>query len=425
LLTATTGIQQNQSVAATTVFDRQGQTTTTRKMINNQSSNNNIIVDNNNVMEETRDLTTHQPLTNEVYDQKSRLLKHTANAVMMVRPVHFEFNPETAVDNEFQNNTAGQLNSEYVTEAALLEFAKSVEILQNEGIEVIVLEKMINESTECTESSCIKTPDAVFPNNWFGTTRDGKVIVYTMATENRRAETRRLPDVIQMLHERGFEFDEKPLIMSSNNNNCDEGQDNLEILEGTGAMVIDHVGGVVYAAKSVRCNPKALDQFMQLRSHQFSESVLFETKSSTGKEIYHTNVMMSIGSNFAVVCSESIVEHVEGSQSANGCLSRSQVLSKLAQDRTVIDISFEQAERHFCANILELRGHNDEPKIVMSTSAYNGFTPEQRAQLEKCGGKLVPIPIADAIEFVGGGSARCMLAEVFLPKKKTNVPSCA
>jgi len=394
-----------------------------------QSSNNNIVVTRNLESEKTRDLTTHQPHNTTNH----RLLKHTANAVMMVRPVHFEFNPETAVDNEFQNNTAGQLNSEYVTEAALLEFAKSVEILQNEGIEVIVLEKshLKSESTECTESSCIKTPDAVFPNNWFGTTRDGKVIAYTMATENRRAETRRLPDVMQMLHERGFEFDEEPLIMSSyhNNNGGEEGQDishGDEILEGTGAMVIDHIGGIVYAAKSVRCSPKALDNFMQLRSHQFSESVLFETKSSTGKEIYHTNVMMSIGSNFAVVCSESIVEHEESSaQNANGCLSRSQVLNKLAQDRTVIDISFEQAERHFCANILELRGHNDEPKIVMSTSAYNGFTPEQRAQLEKCGGKLVPIPIADAIEFVGGGSARCMLAEVFLPKKNNAQSSCA
>jgi len=398
----------------------------------NQSSMNIVVRNLEEQQEEkTRDLTTHQP-----HYTKSRMLKHTANAVMMVRPVHFEFNPETAVDNEFQNDTAGQLNSEYVTEAALLEFAKSVEILQNEGIEVLVLEKshLKSESTECTESSCIKTPDAVFPNNWFGTTRDGKVIVYTMATENRRAETRRLSDVMQMLHERGFEFDENPLIMSSDAN--EEGQQEEqskdissdEILEGTGAMVIDHIGGIVYAAKSVRCSPKALDRFMQLRSHQFSESVLFETKSSTGKEIYHTNVMMSIGSNFAVVCSESIVEHEESSaQNANVnscCLSRSQVLSKLALDRTVIDISFEQAERHFCANILELRGHNDEPKIVMSTSAYNGFTPEQRAQLEKCG-KLVPIPIADAIEFVGGGSARCMLAEVFLPKKNNAQLSCA
>jgi len=322
---------------------------------------------------------------------------------MMVRPVDFEFNAQTAVDNEFQNNKSG-----CVTGAALLEFSRSVEILQNEGIHVIVLEKDQSPSD-------MKTPDAVFPNNWFGTTRDGKIIVYTMATENRRAETQRLDKVKRLLTENGFGYDQEAFILHQEIHGRGT-EAKLEyspedILEGTGAFIIDHLRGSLFAAKSVRCHPVALKKFAQLRSHQFSEIAMFETKSSNNKEFYHTNVMLSIGTKFAVVCSDAIVEN----PSHPDCLSRQQVLEKLRRDRTVIEISHEQAERYFCANILELRGHNDEPKIAMSTSAYNGFTEEQRAVLSQFG-KLVAIPVADAIEFVGGGSARCMLAEVFLPK---------
>jgi hypothetical protein len=338
-----------------------------------------------------------------------RRMQQTASAVMMVRPIHFEFNAQTAVDNEFQNNTAGQIPPEYVTQGAMLEFERSVRILREEGIEVVVLEKQ----EEATDSSSIHTPDAVFPNNWFGTSKDGKIFVYTMATENRRAETRRLSEVMHLLDMHGFQYDENPLILTREMGiECDSKIEAEDVLEGTGAMVIDHINGTVYAAKSVRCSPKALKKFMELRSSYLSEAVLFETKSSTGKEIYHTNVMISIGTNFAVVCSDSIVEH----PTDRSCVSRQKVLDKLRVDRTVIEISFEQAEKHFCANILELRGHNNEAKIVMSQAAFNGFTQEQKAQLSKFG-KLVPIPISDVIEFVGGGSARCMLAEIHLPKK--------
>jgi len=327
-----------------------------------------------------------------------RTLKHAANAVMMVRPVHFNYNPETAIDNEFQNDISGQSNLELITQRALSEFAQSVDILQQEGVSVIIL-----DGEDSTDSCCVQTPDSVFPNNWFGTTSDGKIIVYPMATENRRAETRRLPDVLQLLDRHQFMYDSSPLIL-----------ENEHVLEGTGAMVMDHVHGVIYAARSVRCNPKALKAFTSLRSNQFVESIMFETYSSSGKEIYHTNVMMSIGTHFAVVCSDSISEN----PACKDCQPRSQVLKRLSQTRTVIEITREQAERFFCANILELRGENNEPKIVMSTSAWKGFTPDQKAKLASFG-KLVPIPISDVIEFVGGGSARCMLAEIFLPRKNS------
>jgi len=334
-------------------------------------------------------------------------LRQTTNTLLMVRPVHFEFNAQTAVDNEFQQNK----QEETVNSTAMAEFSKAVEILKQEGVNVLVLEK---EQEEAAEQQLLeKTPDAVFPNNWFGTGRDGKIIVYTMATENRRAETRRLADVMQLLESNGFDFDKQPIILQEELNKIAPSQSFAEdIVEGTGALVIDHIGGVVYAAKSVRCHPAALTRFMKIRGDQFSKSVMFQTKSSTGKEFYHTNVMLSIGTQFAVVCSASIVENPD----CEGCLSREQVMQHLAKDRVVIDITLEQAEKYFCANILEVRGQNDETKIVMSTSAYNGFTLEQRELLSKFG-KIVAVPIGDAIEPVGGGSSRCMLAEVFLPRR--------
>jgi hypothetical protein len=323
---------------------------------------------------------------------------HTTNAVLMVRPVDFEFNAQTAVDNEFQKFKEG------VTDIAVMEFDASVEILRREGIHVVVLDT-------ADQVRPVKTPDAVFPNNWFGTTRDGKLIVYTMATENRRAETRRLNEVKQLLYQQGFDFDEVPIVLQEYLGGTEPEPE--DVLEGTGAFVIDHLNSTVYAAKSCRCSPKALRKYMDIRQPVLKESVMFETKSSKGKEIYHANVMLSIGTKFAVVCADSIVENPECPE----CLPRDQVLKKLAETRTVITITHEQAEKFFCANILELRGDNNEPKIAMSASAYRGFTDEQREVLSQFG-KLVPLPLDNAIEYVGGGSARCMLAEIFLPKKQ-------
>jgi hypothetical protein len=325
---------------------------------------------------------------------------HSSNAVLMVRPVDFEFNEQTAMDNEFMKYKEG------VTELALQEFDQSVEILRGEGIHVVVVDKPEGTS---------KTPDAVFPNNWFGTTREGELIVYTMATENRRAETQYLNHIQKLLAQDGFAFQSTPLVLQEHMNS-EYGTDYVDpehVLEGTGAFIIDHLSGVVYGAKSCRCSPTAMKKYLDIRSKDLKEALMFETKSSNGKEIYHANVMLSIGTKFAVVCADSIVENPV----CEDCVPRSEVLNRLAQDRTVISITHEQAEKFFCANILEVRGSDDQPKIVMSSSAYNGFTEEQKEQLAQFG-KLVPIPIDNAIEFVGGGSARCMLAEVFLPRQQ-------
>jgi hypothetical protein len=340
----------------------------------------------------------------------------TTNTVLMVRPVDFAFNAETAVDNEFQHTVK---ETDSVLHTALAEFEKSVQILKQEGIHVLVLEQEQQEehqlmTTDVSSSHVrVKTPDAVFPNNWFGTSsKDNKLIVYTMAAANRRAEARRINDVRKLLEENGYIYDPMPLVLEHELPTVSQSSSEEEdVLEGTGVLVIDHIGGVAYVAKSVRCHPSALDRFMKLRQDTLNKALMFETKSSTGKEFYHTNVMLSIGTEFAVICSQSIVEQPEHPS----CVSRAQVLEELSKTRTIIDVTLEQAERCFCANILELRGNDGVPKIVMSTTAYNGFTQEQRDTMSKFG-KLVPIPIADAIEFVGGGSARCMLAEVFLPR---------
>jgi len=323
---------------------------------------------------------------------------HSANAVMMVRPVDFEFNAQTALDNEFMKYKEG------VTELALKEFEQSVEVLRREGIHVVVVDK--------PDSVSEKTPDAVFPNNWFGTTRDGRLIVYTMATENRRAETQSLNHIQSLLAQEGFAFHEAPLVLQDHMTNGTDVESD-HVLEGTGAFVIDHLNGVVYGAKSCRCSPNALNKYMELRSNDLNEAILFETKSSNGKEIYHANVMLSIGTHFAVVCADSIVENPE----CPDCLPRSEVLRRLGENRVVISITHEQAEQFFCANILEVRSSDNQPKIVMSASAFEGFTEEQRALLCQFG-QLVPIPIHNAIEYVGGGSARCMLAEIFLPRQQ-------
>jgi hypothetical protein len=388
-----------------------------------QQSETVTIVESPNVVEDNKETTGSVLLSQDNKDilpqnetiEEHRLLEmtsnhhiQTTNTVLMVRPVDFAFNAETAVDNEFQHT----LENESVLDIALSEFENSVQILRQENITVLVLEKEENESTE----ERIITPDAVFPNNWFGTGRDSKLIVYTMATANRRAEARRLDDVRELLEKSGCVYDPLPLILENEFQNDDSSDYSDNVVEGTGALVIDHISGTVYAAKSVRCSPSALDKYMHLRSNVFKKSILFQTKSSTGKEFYHTNVLLSIGTEFAVVCSQCIRDDPDHPS----CLSRGQVLEELSKSRVVIDITLEQAEKYFCANILELRGNDNQSKIIMSTTSYSGFTDEQRQQLSKFG-KIVALPIP-RIEYVGGGSARCMLAEVFF---KGLLPSLA
>lgn len=335
----------------------------------------------------------------------------STNTIMMVRPVDFAFNAETAKDNEFQNDM-GASSQQHINQQALQEFDDSVRILREEhGVNVIVLGKSEKNADK-------QLPDAVYPNNWISTHTDGTIVVYPMFAKNRRIETESLDDALHEFRSRGLKVG--PVVrldtevFSKNKDGDGDEQQEQEFLESTGSMIIDHLNRTVYAAKSIRTSPKVLQMLFD-RTGFYDRLVLFDTQSSTGKPFYHTNIIMAIGTKWAVVCGESIVD--------NELCTREQVMDELKRSgRDVIDISLEQTERHFCGNILEVRGRkgpNDDGEvlIVMSERAYKGFTEEQRAALSKHG-KIVALPITDAIEHVGGGSARCMLCEVYLPPEQ-------
>ncbi|WP_293761420.1 arginine deiminase-related protein [uncultured Aquitalea sp.] len=305
-----------------------------------------------------------------------------ARAVVMVRPYDFAFNEQTGADNVFQHRLG--LPPVEVTALALCEFDAMTARLARHGLKVMVMEK---------SDDGFPTPDAVFPNNWFTTSADGTLSVYPMHTANRRRE-RRVEQLARLLLAEGYQIHQISWM----------GQpwEEEEILEGTGVMIFDHPRRRVYAARSQRCHPLALYRYARLRG--IEDVQLFDTADSRGVPIYHTNVMMSVGREFAVICGDSL--HLAEQ--------RKQVLETLRATHEVIDISHEQVEKHFCGNILQLETADGTPLIAMSESAWKGFTPAQQALLEKHGQPVInPIP---TIEAVGGGSCRCMLAEIFLPR---------
>ncbi len=310
-------------------------------------------------------------------------VSRTTDTVLMVRPYDFGFNEQTSWDNEFQQKPT-QTERE-INQKANAEFEAMVGALRKEGVNVLVLER--------PEPDYPRTPDAVFPNNWFSTEHDGTILLYPMAAENRRDE-RRPKDVESLLRKHKYKI--RNVITVGGYTESDN------FLEGTGSMVIDHRAEVVYAARSPRCDDEQFDNFIRLRFYE--RGIMFNTRSTRGKPIYHTNVMMSIGEKFAVVCLACIPDESE----------RSQVMQSLEASFDVIEISMEQMEKHFCGNILQVNSASGNALIVMSQRAFAGFKPKQIRRLEQYG-KILPIDL-DTIETVGGGSARCMMAEVFSEK---------
>ncbi len=308
----------------------------------------------------------------------------TADTILMVRPYDFGFNEETGVDNEFQKRL--ELSEQEINTRANAEFQTMVDRLRAEGVTVLILEK--------PDRPYPKTPDAIFPNNWFSTEHDGTLITYPMAAMNRRYE-RRPEDVEKLLKANGYTI--------RNVIHVGELDETTRFLEGTGSMIIDHRAEVVYAARSQRCHPDQFDNFIRLRFYE--QGIMFDTKSSQGNPIYHTNVMMSIGETYAVVCLDCIAKDAD----------RKRVLKSLESHFEVIEISMDQMENHFCGNILQVRSAGGRPLIVMSASAYDGFTADQIRRLESHG-RILPMDLT-IIETIGGGSARCMMAEIFSERK--------
>lgn len=311
-------------------------------------------------------------------------VSRTTNTVLMVRPYDFGFNEQTGIDNEFQRRL--EESEEAINQKANAEFQAMVDALRAEGVTVLILEK--------PEKSYAKTPDAIFPNNWFSTEHDGTLITYPMAATNRRHELRP-KDVEKLLRANGYKI--RNVI---NVGHLDEAN---HFLEGTGSMIIDHRAEVVYAARSSRCDDQQFDNFIRLRFYE--QGIMFNTKSSKGRSIYHTNVMMSIGDQFAVICMDCIYDPAE----------KEQVKTSLEQSFELIEISMDQMENYFCGNILQVNSAGGTPLIVMSKRALSGFTPAQIQRLEIYG-KILAVDLA-TIEAVGGGSARCMMAEIFSEKK--------
>lgn len=302
----------------------------------------------------------------------------------MVRPVDFAFNSQTGEDNEFQQQLP--LDEAVVRQQVLQQFEQAVTLLRSFAINVMVLEK---------EPQGQQTPDAIFPNNWFATDSQGNIILFPMKTLNRQWEVRS-EAAKALLQHHGFKVESIITVADQVPGHEPANQ----ILEGTGAMVFDHSHKLAYAALSERCHQGLLDHYCQQIGYR---PVSFSTRSSSGHPVYHTNVLMSVGEDFVVLCSQSIVD-----------ADRAGVIDTIKQSgKQLIDIDMAQMEQYFCGNILELKSSSGERVLALSAQAWAGFTPQQQAffnaRMKICA------PDINTIETVGGGSMRCMLAEVFNP----------
>lgn len=313
-------------------------------------------------------------------EEGGRRQRQLTDLLVMITPSMFGLNPETIIDNKFQPKSVAESEAEIRT-LAMSEFAEMVEKLRAEHIQVVVC--------PTREDSAVITPDAVFPNNWISF-HPNQIILYPMKAPNRRAE-RQLGKVKSVLSDSGFSISNSVLDLTENEN---RGQ----ILEGTGSLVLDRTQSVGFASLSERTQAPAIEIFERETGY---DVVNFHSVDRNGAPVYHTNVVMSVGERFAVLCADAIQDETE----------RKAVLQKLQNLRKeVIVISLDQMH-NFCGNILQVHDTNNQTKIIMSETAYNAFTPEQRNQLSDHG-KLIVVSIP-TIEKVGGGSARCMLAEVF------------
>lgn len=298
----------------------------------------------------------------------------------MVRPINFGSNPETALDNAFQAiPAAGQAAS--IAAKAQLEFDTFVAKLRAAGVKVLVVEDTPQP---------VKT-DAVFPNNWITTHEDGLLVIYPMHSAIRQQERRQ--DVLALLAERyGYT---KLIDLSEWENTADK------MLEGTGSMILDRPNRLAFACLSQRTTQAAFEEWAQLMGY---EAVAFHAVDTVGTPIYHTNVMMAIGSTHAVICLAAIPDIAQ----------REWVVAKIeASGRSILPISQAQMGQ-FAGNMLEVKGEQAS-YWVMSASAYHALEPAQLEALQQHGQQILYSDLS-TIETYGGGSARCMLAELFVPK---------
>jgi hypothetical protein len=295
----------------------------------------------------------------------------------MVEPTTFGFDEHTAKTNAFQ--TSLQLDPAELARRVRSEFEACVAALRANGVDVVVF----------ASADLAPKPSAVFPNNWLSMWPDGRVYLYPMATASRRLE--REGAVIDRLRE-SFRVDRVVDISRH--------EEKGKHLESTGVMVFDHTHKVAYGCISGRCDEGLFRRHARQLGY---EAQVFRAHDANGVPIYHTNVMMAVQESTAVVCSEAITDLDE----------RERITQRLQDSgREVVDISYDQMGR-FCGNVMQLAGTDGKRMLLLSQTAHNAFTPEQRAVLAR-DSVLVPVAVP-TLEALGGGSVRCMVAEIFLP----------
>lgn len=304
------------------------------------------------------------------------MTKQTTNHLLMIRPANFGYNTETATNNVFQNKLG--LTAEQAQQQAQEEFDQLVKLLRMQDIQVTVIEDT---------ASPIK-PDAVFPNNWISFHQDGSIVTYPMWSTNRRIE--RQKNIVEQLKEQ-FGFQEVLAL--------EHWEKKGLFLEGTGSMILDRVNKICYACTSPRTNEVVLNQFCEYYKYQ---KILFQSVDDKGQEIYHTNVMMALGRDFVVIGLESIPDDKQKQQLID---------SFNKTGKTIIELNWSQIKA-YAGNMLQVHNQQGETFLVSSEQAYKSLSKEQLITLEKYTTILYsPIP---TIETIGGGSVRCMLAEVFM-----------
>ncbi|MGJ8685327.1 MAG: citrulline utilization hydrolase CtlX [Nonlabens sp.] len=308
-------------------------------------------------------------------------MKQITDTVFMVRPVQFRLNEQTAVNNYYQDEGIKIIDQNTKAQA---EFDAFVKALQEKGVKVIIV----------SDDEKNDTPDSIFPNNWISTHQNGDIALYPMFAENRRLERR--PEVLDLLEAEGFSI----------NNIIDytSAEEEGFFLEGTGSLLLDRVNKKAYCSISPRADEELMIEFCEDFEYTPVIFTAFQTVEEKRLPIYHTNVMMALGENYAVICLDCIDDKKE----------RKSVLYHLKETgKEVITITEAQVNA-FAGNMMQVHNAAGDKILVMSDQAYQSLTPDQIKKLEKY--NQILHPSIETIETLGGGSVRCMMAEVFLPR---------